>query len=83
MTRCLDTLNWAMELMPTGKAQAALTNMYNEMPTSSEKEEDELIAALCRTVMDGLLFGQWIGHTAEECSDMRKKRDARRAAKGE
>lgn len=83
MTRCLDTLNWAMKLMPTGKAQAALTNAYNEMPTSSEKEEDELIAALCQIVMDGLLFGEWIGHTAGECFDMREKRNARRAAKGE
>lgn len=81
--RCLDTLNWAMKLMPTGKAQAALSRAYNEVLVSSEADEDALITMLAGVVIDGLRYGNWIGHTHDECFEMARRRDARRAAKGE
>jgi hypothetical protein len=83
MKRALNTLNWATTEMPTGKAQAALSKAYNEWRVSNEKEEDELIVFLVGCVTDGLLYGNWIGHTSEECFEMAQKREARRAAQGE
>lgn len=83
MNRCYQALNWATKEMPTGKAQAALARAYNELPQSSEAEEDAVVKAMATAVMDGLMYGNWIGHTAEECAELARKRDARRIAKGE
>ena len=83
MNRCYETLSWALRLMPTGKAQAALTAAYNDMPQSSETEEDDVILMLSMAVVDGLECGNWIGHTTEERFAMAAARAARLAAKGE
>lgn len=83
MDRCIQALNWATTEMPTGKAQAALAAAYNAMPQSSEAEEDAVVIAMASAVIDGLRYGNWIGHTSEELAALAQKRDARRAAKGE
>ena len=83
MNRAYGALSWAMTEMPTGKAQAALSRMYNEMPNSSEAEEDQVVMAICTAVYDGLAYGNWIGHTPEENRELAERRDARRRAKGE
>jgi len=83
MNRCYRALTWALTEMPTGRAQAALTKAYNDMQQSSEADEDAVVTMLCGSVTDGLLYGNWVGHTHEECAEMARKRDARRQAKGE
>ena len=83
MNRCYRALTWAMTEMPTGKAQAALSKAYNEMRQSSEADEDAVVTMLCDSVADGLAYGNWIGHTPEECAEIARKRDARRQGKGE
>ena len=83
MNRCIQALNWATAEMPTGKAQAALAAVYNSMPQSSEAKEDAVVLAMASAVIDGLRYGNWVGHTDEERVALAQKRDARRAAKGE
>jgi len=85
MNRMYDALTWATKLMPTGKAQAALAVAYNDAmrQASDEAGEERVILAMAGAVIDGFAYGNWIGHTPEECAAMAQARDARRAAKGE
>ena len=83
MNRCYETLSWALKQMPTGKAQAALTAKYNQLPQNSETAEDDIIIMLSSAVLDGLMYGNWPGHTAEECFKLARIRAARLIAKGE
>jgi hypothetical protein len=85
MTRMYDALTWATKLMPTGKAQAALTDAYNQAmrEASDETGEDRVIMLMAGAVIDGLCYGNWIGHTNSECMDMAQAKAARAAARGE
>jgi hypothetical protein len=83
MNRCYEALTWAIKLMPTRKAQAALSTAYNEMPQSSEADEDRIVVFMASCVIDGLRHGRWIGHTSEECLAMAAKKEAAKIARGE
>lgn len=85
MNRMYEALTWATKQMPTGKAQAALAKAYNEMIVGATDEagEDRVVAFMASCVIDGLRYGNWIGHTSEECFAMAERKNAAAAARGE
>lgn len=85
MNRMYEALTWATKLMPTGKAQTALANAYNEVvrEASDEAGEERVIVLMASCVIDGLRYGNWIGHTSDECFAMAKAKAERAQARGE
>ena len=81
----IEALNWATAIMPTGKAQAALAAAYNEMHREpcDQARDERIIVFMAWCVVDGLRYGNWIGHTSEECFAMAERKRQAAIARGE